>query len=152
MMSLRFRGGERLQRGRGIGGLLRLAKSIFSPVVKSIGSTALKVAKSKAGKAALGLITDQAISSVGNVASDLSKGKNLKSSVRNELESVKQKAIDRFQHLTKQQRQHRASSAKFKRNKVNHVEKSYDQQIAEIVQRLDDLRDKYQKGNGACLF
>ena len=33
-MSLRFKGGERLQRGRGIGGLLRLVKSLFTPLVK----------------------------------------------------------------------------------------------------------------------
>jgi len=152
MMSLRFRGGERLQRGRGIGGLLRLAKSIFSPVVKSIGSTALKVAKSKAGKAALEVIKDQAISSVGNVASDLSKGKNLKSSVRNELESVRQKTADRLQQLTKPQRQHRTPSTKSKGNKINHIEKSIAQQIAEITQRLNDLGDIYQKGNGGYIF
>ena len=34
-MSLRFRGGERLQRGRGIGGLLRLAKGLLKPILKS---------------------------------------------------------------------------------------------------------------------
>jgi hypothetical protein len=49
-MSLRFRGGERLQRGRGIGGLLRLAKSVFSPMIKTIGKTAMKAVNSKAGK------------------------------------------------------------------------------------------------------
>ena len=33
-MSIRFSGGERFQRGRGIGGLLRLAKGLFKPVIK----------------------------------------------------------------------------------------------------------------------
>ena len=46
-MSLRFRGGERLQRGRGIGDLLRLVKSVFSPLVKTVA----KAAKSNIGKA-----------------------------------------------------------------------------------------------------
>ena len=45
-MTLRFRGGERLQRGRGIGGLLRLVKSVFSPLVKSAGKTVIKAVKS----------------------------------------------------------------------------------------------------------
>ena len=52
-MSLRFRGGERLQRGRGIGGLLRLLKSVFSPLVKSAGKTIVKAATSDTGKAVL---------------------------------------------------------------------------------------------------
>ena len=52
-MSLRFKGGERLQRGRGIGGLLRLAKSLFSPIVRSVGKTAVKAATSKIGKKAI---------------------------------------------------------------------------------------------------
>ena len=52
-MSIRFRGGERLQRGRGIGGLLRLVKSVFSPIVKSFGRTAMKAVTSETGKKAI---------------------------------------------------------------------------------------------------
>ena len=36
-MSIRFSGGDRFQRGRGIGGILRLAKSLFKPVITTIG-------------------------------------------------------------------------------------------------------------------
>ena len=36
-MSIQFSGGERFQRGRGIGGLFRLAKGFFKPVIESIG-------------------------------------------------------------------------------------------------------------------
>ena len=46
-MSLRFGGGERLQRGRGIGGLLCLVKNVFSLLVKTVAT----VAKSNTGKA-----------------------------------------------------------------------------------------------------
>ena len=36
-MGIQFYGGERIQKGRGIGGLLRLLKSVFMPAVKSVG-------------------------------------------------------------------------------------------------------------------
>ena len=45
-MSWRFRGGKILQRGRRIGGLLWLVKSVFSQLVK----TAVKPTKSNTGK------------------------------------------------------------------------------------------------------
>ena len=84
-MSIRFRGGESLQRGRGIGGLLRLVKSVFSPIVKSFGTTALKAVTSKTGKKVLGSIKDQAISSAVNMASDVIKGNDLRESFQNEV-------------------------------------------------------------------
>ena len=45
-MSIRFSGGDRFQRGRGIGGILRLAKSWFKPVIRTMG----KAVKSNTGK------------------------------------------------------------------------------------------------------
>ena len=51
IMSLRFKGGNILQKGRGIGGLLRAASSLIKPLFRSVGSTALKVARSDVGKA-----------------------------------------------------------------------------------------------------
>ena len=82
-MSLRFRGGERLQRGRGIGGLLRLVKSVFSPLVKTVA----KAAKSNTGKALGNVLKEQAISSAINLTGDLIQGNNLKESLKNELKS-----------------------------------------------------------------
>jgi hypothetical protein len=69
-MSLRFRGGERLQRGRGIGGLLRLVKSVFSPLVRSAGKTIVKAATSNTGIAVLNSIKDQAIDSAVKLTGD----------------------------------------------------------------------------------
>ena len=46
-MSIRFSWGDRFQRGRGIGGILRLAKSLFKPMMRTVG----KVVKSNTGKA-----------------------------------------------------------------------------------------------------
>ena len=82
-MSLRFRGGERLQRGRGIGGLLLLVKSVFSPLVKTVA----KAAKSNTGKALGNVLKEQAISSALNLTGDVIQGNNLKESLKNELKS-----------------------------------------------------------------
>ena len=82
-MSLRFRGGERLQRGRGIGGLLCLVKSVFSPLVKTVA----KAAKSNTGKALGNVLKEQAISSAINLTVDVIQGNNLKESLKNELKS-----------------------------------------------------------------
>ena len=73
-MSLRFRGGERLQRGRGIGGLLRIVKSLFSPLVKSAGKTIVKAAASNTGKKVLSTLKDQAIESGVRLATDALRG------------------------------------------------------------------------------
>ena len=82
-MSLRFRGGERLQRGRGIGGLLRLVKSVFSLLVKTVAT----VAKSNTGKAIGNALKEQAISSAINLTVDVIQSNNLKESLKNELKS-----------------------------------------------------------------
>ena len=82
-MSLRFRGGERLQRGRGIGGLLRLVKSVFSPLVKTVA----KAAKSNTGKALGNVLKEQAISSAINLTGGVIQGSNLKEIFMNELKS-----------------------------------------------------------------
>ena len=80
-MSVRFVGSERLQRGRGIGGLLRLAGSVFKPLLSKAGSvaakavkTASKIAKSKAGQKALKALKEQAIDSSLNIATDVLGG------------------------------------------------------------------------------
>ena len=93
-MSLRFRGGERLQRGRGIGGLLRLFKSVFSPLVKSAGKTIVKAATSDTGKAVLRNIKDQAIDSAVKLTADAMRGEDMGESLQNEMQQVKRKAAD----------------------------------------------------------
>ena len=44
-MSFRFRGGERLQRGRGIGGILRFLRSFFTPALSKLGGAVVKAAR-----------------------------------------------------------------------------------------------------------
>ena len=93
-MSLRFRGGERLQRGRGIGGLLRIVKSLFSPLVKTAGKTIVKAATSNTGKKVLNTLKDQAIESGVRLATDALRGEDMTASLENERQQVKRKAAD----------------------------------------------------------
>ena len=88
-MSLRFVGGEQLQRGRGIGGLLRLIKSVFTPLAKKVGSTVVTAVKSKGAKKLLNVLKDQAIDSSMALASDALKGKNINASLNNEKDNAK---------------------------------------------------------------
>ena len=93
-MGIYFDGGERLQRGRGIGGLLKLASKLFSP----LAHVAKKALQSNTGKKLANAVKEQAIESSINVASDLAKGKDLRQSFQDEFEnakaSSKKRAID----------------------------------------------------------
>lgn len=99
IMSLRFKGGNLLQKGRGIGGLLRAASSLFKPLFRSVGSTALKVARSDAGKAIGKVVKDQAISSAKNIALDTISGKNIKDSVNSEVKNVRKRVADGIENV-----------------------------------------------------
>ena len=100
-MSLRFRGGDYIQRGRGIGGLLRMAKSVFLPLMKTAGKTIIKTGKSKAGKAVFGANKDQAISSGSNLLADALRGNDLEESLHNEGQNIRQKAADTIEYVSR---------------------------------------------------
>ena len=93
---LKFKGAEILQRGRGIGGLLRLAKSIFSPLLRSIGKTAVKAATSQTGQKALEVLKKQTINSGLNMMTDAVKGRNLKESGKREVNNYKDQFVRLF--------------------------------------------------------
>ena len=113
-MSLRFRGGERLQRGRGIGGLLRLLKSVFSPLVKSAGKTIVKAATSDTGKAVLRNIKDQAIDSAVKLTTDAMRGEDMNVSLQNEMKQVKRKAADVIENVHSARKKQRKAEPKQK--------------------------------------
>ena len=113
-MSLRFRGGERLQRGRGIGGLLRLFKSVFSPLVKSAGKTIVKAATSDTGKAVLRNIKDQAIDSAVKLTTDAMRGEDMGESLQNEIQQVKRKAADVIEDVHSARKKQRKAEPKQK--------------------------------------
>ena len=87
-MSLHFSGGERFQRGRGIGGLLRLAKGLFKPVIESIG----KAMRSNTGQAIGNALKDQAINTAKNLATDVLTGNPLKEGVKRKLHNIKKQS------------------------------------------------------------
>ena len=113
-MSLRFRGGERLQRGRGVGGLLRLFKSVFSPLVKSAGKTIVKAATSDTGKAVLRNIKDQAIDSAVKLTADAIRGEDMGESLQNEIQQVKRKAADVIEEVHSTRKKQRKAVPKQK--------------------------------------
>ena len=94
-MSLRFRGGERLQRGRGIGGLLRLAKGLFSPLAKTIK----KAITSNTGKAIGKAVKNQLVESGANIASDVLMGNDVKESMQREVQNARQNAAIGIQQI-----------------------------------------------------
>ena len=111
-MSLRFRGGERLQRGRGIGGLLRLLKSVFSPLVKSAGKIIVKAATSDTGKAVLNSIKDQALDSAVKLTGDALRGEDMNVSLQNEMKQVKRKAADVIENVHSTRKKQRKAKPK----------------------------------------
>ena len=108
IMSLRFKGGERLQRGRGIGGLLRLVKSVFSPLIKSAGKTVVKAVTSSTGKAVMNSLKDQAIDSGMKIATDALRGEDMEESLQQELQHVKRKAADGLESVRRMKKQRTA--------------------------------------------
>ena len=73
-MGIRFTGGNRLQRGRGIAGLLKIAKSLFNPGLKTAG----KALQSNTAKAIGHALKEQAIESGTHLLSDALIGNDLK--------------------------------------------------------------------------
>ena len=107
-MSLRFKGGERLQRGRGIGGLLHLVKSVFSPLIKSAGKTVVKAVTSESGKTFMNSLKDQAIDSGMKIATDALRGEDMEESLQQELQHVKRKAADGLESVRRMKKQRTA--------------------------------------------
>ena len=109
-----FQGGERIQRGRGvgIGGVLRMASKLFTPL-KNVVQKALS---SKTGKKIISSVKEQAIDSSINLAKDLASGKDLKRSISDEMENVKgnakRKAIDIGLDLLKTKQKTKSSKNK----------------------------------------
>ena len=118
-MGIQFYGGERIQKGRGIGGLLRLLKSVFMPAVKSVGKTVLRAAKSDTGKMIGRALKEQAIESGINLATSDLRGENLKDAAETELQTSKDtaaKTLERIQNKRKSQQQGKGVAVKRLKN------------------------------------
>lgn len=86
-MALRFSNfeGARLQRGRGIGGLLRAAASVFKPFINTI----TKAAGSRTGQKLIKTVKKQALESGTNILSDVISGANVGDSINSEYDTAK---------------------------------------------------------------
>ena len=126
-MSLRFKGGNLLQKGRGIGGLLRAASSLFKPFFKTVGNTALKVARSNTGKAIGKALKEQAISSAKNIAFDTIRGENIKDSLNNEVSNVRKRVADNVEDMLNTPKKRKfAPKSKPKKKKVTYANRYSD--------------------------
>ena len=135
-MSLRFKGGHLLQKGRGIGGLLRAASSLFKPLFKTVGSTALKVARSDAGRAIGKAVKEQAISSAKNIAIDTISGKNIKDSVRNEVKNVRKRAGEELGNVINKPKKRRVTpQLKKKKKKVSYANRYSDEKNSDWLSK-----------------
>ena len=103
-MSLKFVGGERIQRGRGLGGLLRMIKSIFTPVLKSVGKNVVKAATSNTAKSIAKTLGEQAIESGINLATDALRGNSIKESASNEFNAFKNTTADTLETLKRKRK------------------------------------------------
>ena len=140
-MSLRFKGGERLQRGRGIGGLLRLVKSLFTPLVKSAGKSILKAATSNTGKAVMNSIKDQAIDSGIRLASDALRGEDMDESLHNELQSVKRKAADGLESVVRKKKKQNDYRDNSNTTYIKRKKTKYNQPKRRIIKKKKDFFD-----------
>ena len=127
IMSLRFKGGNLLQKGRGIGGLLRAASSLFKPFFKTIGGTALKVARSNTGKAIGKALKKQAISSAKNIAFDTIRGENIQDSLNNEVSNVRKRVADNVETMLNTPKKRKVvPKSKNKKKKVSYANRYSD--------------------------
>ena len=126
-MSLRFKGGDLLQKGRGIGGLLRAASSLFKPFFKTVGNTALKVARSNTGKAIGKALKEEAISSAQNIALDTMRGENIKDSLRNEASNVRKRVADDVENMLNTPKKRKVlPKSKSKKKKISYANRFSD--------------------------
>ena len=113
-MSIRFSGGDRFQRGRGIGGLLRIAKNLFQPIVRTIG----KAVNSNTGRAIGKALKEQAIESGTNLVTDVLRGNSLSEGFNREVNTFKEKGAEGIEQLRKSRKNQLTKPIK----KINKVE------------------------------
>ena len=93
-MTIHFRGGEYLQKGRGIGGFFRGLVNFFRPMMKSAGSSIVKAATSNTAKSIAKTLGEQAMDSSLNMAKDMIHGNDLRDSLNREIDNFKQTGDD----------------------------------------------------------
>lgn len=114
-MTINFRRREVQQRGKGIGGFFRAVSSVLKPILKSIGGTVIRAAKSNTGKAIGKAITEQALDSALNMTKDVLAGNSLKDSWEHESSNIKSNGIKTINNVQKKRRQQGHGVKKYKK-------------------------------------
>jgi hypothetical protein len=113
---------------------LRLAKSVFLPLMKTAGKTVIKAAKSKTGKMIGNAIKEQAISSGTNLLADAVRGNDLEESLHNEGQNIRQRAADTIEYVSRvPKRKKKPIGTQNKRKRI-----SYGNRYAEKTDWLSD--------------
>lgn len=149
-MPLKFIGGERLQRGRGIGGIFRFLSSVFTPVVKSLGKTAVKAIKSDAGKLIGKRMKEQAMSSAMNLTANALRGNDLNTSIKEELNQLKETAadtLDKIEGSRKRKKYMKGSGVSRKKLKrqLNHILEIDPKQLMKKYSNVKPVQRKTRK-------
>lgn len=125
-MGVHFNGFDRIQRGRGVGGLLKIAAKLFAPLRNIVK----KAITSSTGKQIVDAVKTQAIDSSINLAKDIARGENFGESLQNEFKNVKasakRKAVDigteylkkKFNNNTVVQKKRKSKKKKIKGSKL----------------------------------
>ena len=92
-------------------------KSLFSPVLKSVGKKVVKAATSNTAKSIAKTLGEQAIESGLNLATDALRGNNLKESANNEFTTFKHTAADSLDKIKRKRKNQEGEGIKIKRIK-----------------------------------
>ena len=117
-MSLKFRGGELYQRGRGIGGFFRAIGNAFKPLIRTAGSTIVRAANSQSGRVLGKALKEQALTSVANLSADVLRGNDLGESFNNELASGRKNIANTIENVTKKKNKRRSEPIQRRSKKV----------------------------------
>ena len=93
-------------------------KSLFTPVLKSVGRSAVKAATSDTAKSIAKTLGTQVIDSGLNLATDALRGNNLRESANNEFTTIKHTAADSLDKIKRKRKNQGGEGIKMKRKKL----------------------------------
>ena len=95
-MAITFRGGELVQKGKGLGGFFRGLIHLFKPTLKRLGQSAVKTITSDTAKNIARHLGTQALDSTLNLTKDVILGNDMKQSFQRERQQFKETGAKLF--------------------------------------------------------
>ena len=150
-MAIYFRGGEMVQKGRGIGGFFRGLINVLRPLFRSTGrsvvTAATKAASSKTVKNIAKTLGKQALDSTANITKDLINGNDLNNSIQRERANFKHtgtKVVDKLNSRL-QKKMNKMSDNKVTKRKLTTKNAPNKRRKIAIKKRTDDILLKKYK-------